>query len=122
MEQSIFGVKRKPLKIVSRTAIALQLDASDSPLPLGEGPGVRVPRRGRPPCLPEGRGSGPLRNGTLTRPWAVAGGFWRVVPSGDARFGLFRQWENPEDGKKARHERQTPWQTLVDSGNKRQTP
>ncbi|HEX9732618.1 MAG TPA: hypothetical protein VGG06_11615 [Thermoanaerobaculia bacterium] len=38
---------------------------------------------------------------------AVTGGFWRVVPLGDERFGLFRHWENPEDGDE-------PFGTLTD--------
>jgi len=29
---------------------------------------------------------------------AVTGGFWRVVPLDDERYGLFRLWESPEDG------------------------
>jgi hypothetical protein len=38
---------------------------------------------------------------------AVTGGFWRVVPMGDERFGLYRQWESPEDGDE-------PFGTLTD--------
>jgi hypothetical protein len=38
---------------------------------------------------------------------AVTGGFWRVVPLGDERYGLFRLWENPEDGDE-------PFGTLTD--------
>jgi hypothetical protein len=38
---------------------------------------------------------------------AVTGGFWRVVPLGDERYGLFRMWENPEDGDE-------PFGTLTD--------
>jgi len=40
---------------------------------------------------------------------AVTGGFWRVVPLDDERFGLFRMWESPEDGDK-------PFGTLTDRG------
>ncbi|HEX9736591.1 MAG TPA: hypothetical protein VGG06_31885 [Thermoanaerobaculia bacterium] len=38
---------------------------------------------------------------------AVTGGFWRVVPLGDERYGLFRLWESPEDGDE-------PFGTLTD--------
>ncbi|HEX9732948.1 MAG TPA: hypothetical protein VGG06_13300 [Thermoanaerobaculia bacterium] len=38
---------------------------------------------------------------------AVTGGFWRVVPLGDERYGLFRMWERPEDGDE-------PFGTLTD--------
>ncbi|HEX9734474.1 MAG TPA: hypothetical protein VGG06_21090 [Thermoanaerobaculia bacterium] len=34
----------------------------------------------------------------MTAGEAVTGGFWRVVPLDDERFGLFRHWESPEDG------------------------
>jgi len=29
---------------------------------------------------------------------AVTGGFWRVLPLGDERYGLYRLWESPDDG------------------------
>ncbi|HEX9736275.1 MAG TPA: hypothetical protein VGG06_30295 [Thermoanaerobaculia bacterium] len=38
---------------------------------------------------------------------AVTGGFWRVVPHGDERYGLYRLWERPEDGDE-------PFATLTD--------
>jgi len=43
----------------------------------------------------------------VTADEAVTGGFWRVVPLDDERFGLFRVWENPEDGDE-------PFATLSD--------
>ena len=43
----------------------------------------------------------------MTAGEAVTGGFWRVVPLGDERFGLFRLWESPEDGDE-------PFGTLTD--------
>jgi hypothetical protein len=38
---------------------------------------------------------------------AVTGGFWRVVPLGDERYGLYRLWESPEHGDE-------PFATLTD--------
>ena len=43
----------------------------------------------------------------VTADEAMTGGFWRVVPLGDERFGLFRHWENAEDGDE-------PFATLTD--------
>jgi hypothetical protein len=36
------------------------------------------------------------RDDPVTAGEAVTGGFWRVVPLDDERFGLFRMWESPE--------------------------
>jgi len=43
----------------------------------------------------------------VTADEAMTGGFWRVVPLDDEHFGLFRVWENPEDGDE-------PFATLSD--------